>query len=145
MGVPSDKLMEMMRGGRPTPPAPVEEPPKPALSGAETPPMGAPMLTPEEKKGDQASAKVNVQMAMDLMQQALVAFGAESVEGKKILDVLSSLARVFGETANTSRELIPAEIMQMIQSLPQTGAASPALRSLAAAPVQGLSSPPLPI
>jgi len=122
-----------------------EEEQKPALSGAETPPMSAPMLTPEDKNGDQANAKVNVQMAMDLMQQALTAFGAESKEGKRILDVLTSLAQVFGETEGKTRELIPAEIMQMIQSLPQTGAASPALRALAAAPVPGLSSPPLPI
>jgi len=145
MSVPSDELMRMIRKDRATPAPMAEEEQKPALSGAETPPMSAPMLTPEDKNGDQANAKVNVQMAMDLMQQALTAFGAESKEGKRILDVLTSLAQVFGETEGKTRELIPAEIMQMIQSLPQTGAASPALRALAAAPVPGLSSPPLPI
>ena len=145
MGVPSDQLMDLIRKGQPKVAPPVVEPQTPALSGAETPPMSAPMLTPEEKQGDQANAKVNVQMAMDLMQQALVTFGSESKEGKKILEVITSLARVFGETEGKTRELIPAEIMQMIQALPQTGSASPALRSLAAAPVPGLSSPPLPI
>jgi hypothetical protein len=145
MGVPSDQLMDLIRKGQPKVASPVLDTEKPALSGAETPPMSAPMLTPEDKQGDQANAKVNVQMAMDLMQQALVGFGSDSKEGKVILDVISSLAKVFGETEGKTRELIPAEIMQMIQSLPQTGAASPAMRALAAAPVKGLSSPPLPI
>ena len=146
MSVPSDQLMNMIRqdAGK-TPPVAPPEMPKPALSGAETPPMAAPMLTPEDAKGDQAGAKVNIQIAMDLMQQALPAFGSESVEGKKILDVLTSLARVFGETEGKTRELIPAEILQMVQSLPQTGGASAAMKSMLQAPIPGTQEPPLAI
>ena len=107
--------------------------------------MGAPMLTPEDKRGDQASAKVNVQMAMDLMQQALPVFGSDSEEGKKILQVLGSLARVFGETEAKTKELIPAEIIQMIQSLPQAGGASPEVKAIAKAPIEGTQSPPISI
>ena len=145
MSVPAEKLMEMIRSDQAKGQMPEDDTTKPALSGAETPPMASPMLTPEDKKGDQASAKINVQMAMDLMQQALPAFGSESEEGKRILQVLGSLARVFGETEAKTKELIPAEIIQMIQSLPQAGGASPEMRAIAKAPIGGTQSPPIPI
>ena len=145
MSVPAEKLMEMIRGDQSKGGTPEDDTTKPALSGAESPPMGAPMLTTEDKRGDQASARIKVQMAMDLMQQALPAFGSESEEGKKILSVLGSMARVFGETEAKTKELIPAEIIQMIQSLPQAGGASPEMRAIAKAPIGGTQSPPIPI
>ena len=145
MSVPADKLMEMIRGDQAKEETPEDDATKPALSGAEAPPMGAPMLTPEDKRGDLASAKVNVQMAMDLMQQSLPIFGSDSEEGKKILQTLGSLARVFGETEAKTKELIPAEIIQMIQSLPQAGGASPEMKAIAKAPIGGTQSPPIPI
>jgi len=40
---------------------------------------------------------------------------------------------------------MPAEILQMIQTLPQAGGASPEQRSIAQAPVPGMQQPPLPM
>ena len=72
MGVPSDKLMELMRGSRSAgAAAPVPSPDlggspsAPAMSDAETLPMSSPMSTPEPKMGSKEAAMINVGMAMD--------------------------------------------------------------------------------
>lgn len=131
------QVMDLMRsqaaGGSPT-----ETPPS-ALAEAETPPMGAPMSTPEPKEGEKASARINVQMAMDLLQQSLPALGAESEEGQAIMKVVRDLTKSFGERESKSKELVPAEIMQLMQTLPQAGGATPEQKVAASAP------PPMPM
>ena len=86
---------------------------------AETPPMGAPMSTPEPKEGEKAAAKINVQMAMELLQQSLPAFGSDSEEGRAIMKIVKDISKQFGEREAKTKELIPAEIIQMMQTLPQ--------------------------
>ena len=55
------------------------------------------------------------------------------------------LGSAFGEMDYKAKELVPAEILQMIQTLPQAGGASAEMRAMAAAPTPGTQSPPLPI
>jgi hypothetical protein len=117
----------------------------PSEQGAATPPMASPMSTPEEKKGEQEKARLNIMMALDMLQSAVGAFDAESEENKTIEKVVAEITRRFGERESDTRQLIPAEILQMIQTLPQAGGATPGQRTAAMAPVEGATSPPLPI
>jgi hypothetical protein len=150
MGVPSDKLMELMKGDR-SAGAPVPAPPPGeipggagAMSDAETPPMSSPMSTPEPKMGSKEAAMINVGMAMDLLEQSLPALGSESVEGQKALAAIRSLTGLMGPRKNKTNELQQSEILQMLQTLPQAGGASPEGKAMASAPIPGMPSPGAP-
>ena len=153
MGVPSDKLMELMRGSRSAGAAapggmpagaPGGSPGAPAMSDAETPPMSSPMSTPEPKMGSKEAAMINVGMAMDLLEQSLPALGSESVEGQKALAAIRSLTGLMGPRKNKTNELQQSEILQMLQTLPQAGGASPEGKAMASAPIPGMPSPGAP-
>ncbi len=144
--MPMDKMMELIQQGQ----APENtDIPAPAAAGAGldsgVPPMASPMSTPEPKMGSKAAANINIQMAMDLLEQSLPALGSETQEGQQIMKSLSSLHRMFGKREAKNRELMPAEIMQMMQTLPQAGGATPEQRSMAQAPMPGMQQPPLPM
>jgi hypothetical protein len=115
------------------------------MDAEETPPMASPMSTPEPKMGSKEGAMINIQMALDLLQQSLPAIGSDSKEGAELTKVIGSLSKVFGAREAKTRELIPAEIMQMIQSLPQAGGATPEQRVAALAPIPGTQQPPIPM
>ena len=136
MSVPSSKLMEMIKGQRGAPSAaiPPSEPEDFAQSNTETPPMSAPMSTPEPKMGSREGAMINISMAMDLIEQALPALGSESPEGAKALAVLRQMSGILGGKKEKTKELQNAEIMQMLQNLPQAGGATPEGKAMAAAP-----------
>jgi hypothetical protein len=95
------------------------------------------MSTPESKDGDKQGAKINITMAMDMLEKALPAMGSETPEGTAIIDVLKKLATVFGQNEHHTRELIPAEILQMQRTLPQAGGASPQAKAVQKVPVPG--------
>lgn len=147
MSVPADKLMELMRGSRSagaTMPAAAAETPATAqgapLSPADSqiPPIAAPMATPEPKMGSREAALINIGMAMDLLEQSLPALGTESDEAKKTLDAIRNLTGILGARKGQTNELQQAEILQMLQSLPQAGGATPEAKALAQAPVPGM-------
>jgi hypothetical protein len=78
------------------------------------------MSTPQPNEGEKQAAKVKVQQAMDLLEQTLPEFGSESEEGAAVLQVLSSLGKKFGGAERArSKELMPAEIMNLVASLPR--------------------------
>ena len=133
MSVPSDKLMELMRGPR-SANAPAPMPQAGNMSDAETPPMSSPMSTPEPKNGQREAALINVSMALDLLEQALPAVGSESPEGKKLMSALSALTGLLGPKKQKTGELQNAEILQLLQNLPQAGGGTPGSRSIAGAP-----------
>ena len=108
----------------------------------QTPPMSAPMATPEPKMGNKEGALVNLGLAMDLIEQALPALGSESPEGMKVLAALRTLTGVVGGKKDSVNELKQSEILQMLQALPQAGGATPEGKALAAAPaVPGMAMP----
>ena len=96
--------------------------------------MPTPMSTPEPKAGVRENALVNISMALDLIEQALPAFGSESAEGAKTLQVLRSLSGIIGGKKDKAKQLQNAEIMQMLQNLPQAGGATPEGKVMASAP-----------
>jgi hypothetical protein len=149
MGVPSDQLMKMMQSQRDSatpgglPPAP--EVPSMGISDESSPPMGSPMSTPEPKMGSREGAMVNVSMATYLLEQALPAFGSESVEGKQILSAIRTMVNILGPKKAKTGELQPSEILQMLQTLPQAGGATPEGKAMQQAPaIPGMSPPPAP-
>ena len=136
MSVPPDKMMELIksqRGGAAAPaPAPAMDAGVP--SDTETPPMASPMSTPEPKMGNREGAMINLSMAMDLIEQALPVLGSESPEGQKALSVLRQMSSILGGKKEQTKELQNAEIMQMLQNLPQAGGATPEGKAMAQAP-----------
>ena len=143
MSVPADKLMELMRGNRSaSAPMPGPEAPQAAgMSDAETPPMASPMSTPEPKMGSKEGALINISMAMDLLEQSLPALGSESPEGQKALNAIRQLSGLIGPRKGKTNELQQSEILQMLQTLPQAGGATPEGRAMAQAPIPGMPPP----
>lgn len=140
-----DQLLNLMQQGA-NPPggmgADTSAMPTANMSDASTPPMSAPMSTPEPKMGSIEGAKVNLANASDLIEQALPALGAESPEGKAILKILRELSGVLGPRQEKTRELQPAQILSMLQNLPQAGGASPEQKAMSQAPlVPGMQVP----
>jgi hypothetical protein len=132
MAVKTEDMMSLLKadqgvGSEPaTPPAFEQE--------ETTAPMASPMSTPEPKRGEEESARLNVMMALDMLQQAMGAFPMDSSETKTIEKVIAEITR-----------LMPSEIIQMIQSLPQAGGATPGQREAMSAPIAGTTAPPLPM
>ena len=141
MSVPPDKLMELMRGGQAAAGSPAPGPTPGAMSDAETPPMASPMTTPEPKMGSKEAALINVSMAMDLLEQSLPALGSESAEGQKALNAIRQLSGLIGPRKGKTNELQQSEILQMLQTLPQAGGATPEGKAMAQAPIPGMPQP----
>ncbi len=93
------------------------------------------MAKPQEKAGIKEAARVNIHIAMNMLEQALPAFGSESKEGKSVLKILSMLSKEFGK--NDASDLVPAEVLQMNKSLPQAGGGTEVQQMLAKMQQQG--------
>lgn len=144
MPAPDQLLQLMQQGSSPTAGmgADTSEMPTADMSDASTPPMSAPMSTPEPKMGNIEGAKVDLANASDLIERSLVAFGAESPEGKAVLKILRELSGILGPRKDKTKELQPAQILSMLQALPQAGGASPEQKAIQQAPlVPGMQMP----
>mgnify|MGYP006269188503 CR=1 FL=1 len=145
MSVPNDKMMELMRSQQPqgkTAPPEQETPTPSAMSDSSTGPMSSPMSTPEPKMGNREGALVNLSMAMDLIEQALPALGSESQEGQKALNAIRMLTGVIGHKKAKTNELQTNEILQMLQSLPQSGGATAEGMAMGAGGMPGAGGKP---
>lgn len=129
MSVPPEMMKLMAGGGGGAPGGAPGMQPKPGAG-----PNGSPMSTPQNPEGEKQNAMINVNLAMDLLEQALPNLGAESEEGQTIVQVLSTMGKKFGHTKSKSQELIPAELMQLMQSLPQQGGMSPEAKAMGGQP-----------
>jgi hypothetical protein len=141
MAVSSEELMRLMeqqRGEK----AGAEMPEMEETEGVEeeveteesASPMAAPMSTPEPKMGSKEGAMVNIGLAMDLIKRSLPAIGSDSEEGKKVLSAIKTLSEITGKSVDGMEELKKSEILQMLQTLPQAGGATPEGKAMAAAP-----------
>lgn len=111
----NDGLMSMMGGG---------EPPEQSAS--------SPISLPEKPRGQIASAKIGVQMAIKQLQQAYVEMG-EGKEADTIMSCIEKLARAFGQDESESSKLIPAELVSLLQA----NGASPEQMAMQSAQSQG--------
>lgn len=144
MAVNPKEMLDMIKQSRNGEGADMSTPP-PAEQEATTSPMASPMTTPEPAKGEEEKARLNIMMALDMLQSAMGVFAPESKEAKTVEKLVADITRTFGERESDTRRLIPSEILQMIQTLPQAGGATPGQRTAAMAPVEGATAPPLPI
>lgn len=146
MSTSSDNMMELIRqqqpAGKTAPPEPA--PSEPSMSDSSTGPMAAPMSTPEPKMGNREGALVNISMAMNLIEQALPALGSTSPEGQKVLNAIKTLTSIIGEKKGSTKELQNSEILQMLQSLPQVGGATPEGMAMGNGGMPGAGAPPPP-
>jgi hypothetical protein len=109
------------------------------------PPMPSPMSTPEPKAGDREAALINVSMALDLIEQSLPAIGSETPEGASLMSALSKLSSVLGPKKQKTGELQSAEILQLLQNLPQAGGGTPLSKAIGGGPPNlGLMGAPAP-
>lgn len=140
--MPNAELMQLMQGGAGKTGAAAPPPPGGAAPGGA--PVGAPMTTPQPNEGEQQAAAVDISMAMDLMEKSLSAFGTESEHGQAIHKALGALMKPFGQKRDKAKELVPAELMQLMSSLPQGGGGSPEMKAMAGggAPPPGAGAPP---
>ena len=66
-----------------------------------------------------AAAGTNIHIAINMLEEALPAFGAESPEGQKLMKALNILGPMVAKKDNS--DLVPAEVRQMVMSMPQMG------------------------
>lgn len=86
-------------------------------------PVGAPMSTDQPKDGEKEAAKNQVTIAMTMLEQALLQLGSHSEEGRVVMESLMKLSKHFHKQENN--ELVPSQLMSMMQSMPQVGGGSP--------------------
>lgn len=103
-------------------------------------PGGTPMAKPQEKEGMKEAARVNIHIAMNMLEQALPPFGSESKEGKAVLKILGMLSKEFGK--QDASDLVPAEVLQMNKALPQAGGGTDVQRMLMQMQKQGGGAQP---
>jgi hypothetical protein len=143
MAASPEQIMSMIGKNAPSGSPPGVPTPGEAPSSAEqVPPMGSPMSTPEPKMGNKEAAKVNISMAMDLLEQSLPAFGSESEEGKAVLNAIRAMTSIIGKKQMKTGELQGSEILQLLQSLPQAGGATPESKAMSQAPLIPGMTPP---
>jgi len=115
----------------------------PLGSGGPTPPMTAPMSTPEPKSGAIQHAKVKIGQALDLLEMALPDLGSETEDGQAAVAAMKALHKIIGQKRAEIDALQPAEAKSLLQNLPSGGGAPPGVAGMAAAPpVPGMTPPP---
>jgi hypothetical protein len=77
------------------------------------------MATPAPKMGNIEAAKINIGMAIDLIEQSLPALNSESPEGQKAVAALRALTGIVGQRRGAVNELQPSQILNLMHSLPQ--------------------------
>jgi len=90
--------------------------------GADANPAAAGMMTPQPNAGEQESAKSDCLMAQKMLERALPKFGSSHESGKAILKAISALAKAFGKEEDSTEQLMPAEIKQLLQGIAGPGA-----------------------
>ncbi|MBA0085213.1 MAG: hypothetical protein HRJ53_09465 [Acidobacteria bacterium Pan2503] len=134
MSVPANLMQQMLKqqgGARPGAPAGAPPPGMqgPASDASRTmPPAAAPFATPQEKRGNKATAMANVHIALTLLEQAIPDLGSDSPEGLSVIKAVQGLAKLAGDHDNS--DLVPAEIMHMVKQMPQMGGGTPMQQEL---------------
>jgi hypothetical protein len=96
-----------------------------APGGADNAPRAAPMMTPQVPAGEMEEAKSQVSMALKILTKALAVFGVHGEKGKALMHAIKSLAKSFGQDEESTDELQPAAIKQMLAGLGGPGAPPP--------------------
>jgi hypothetical protein len=96
-------------------------------------PTPSPMATPQPMEGMQKGARIQVQIAAEMLQRELPNFDLKSDEFDAVSKALQTLKKAFGEHEDSDRKLFPSEIMNMVGAI-GPGAMSPGQKAVAGAP-----------
>lgn len=77
-------------------------------------PAAAPMAQPTPNDGAKQMGSVNVESAMQMLEQALPHVGSNTPEGSAILAALSTLSKHFNR--QKSKDLVPAQLMELARA-----------------------------
>lgn len=88
-------------------------------------PRAAPMMTPQVPAGEQEEAKVQISMALKVLTKALAVFGPHGPKGTSLMTAIKTLAKTFGQDEESTDELQPAAIKQMLAGLGGPGTPPP--------------------
>lgn len=130
-------MMPGMPGGpQPAPPSPV-------------PPGGtSPATVAPDSQGLQMRGRIQASLGMKALTQALGLLGADTDEGKTVIEALAKLSKTFGEaSADLSRQevkLMGEKIAPVQQPTEAQGAAFGKLASMGMRPPQGAPASPAP-
>lgn len=132
MSVPKELLSLMAGGGGEK----TSAGPNPVAAAApgNAAPGGGPLTTPQPKEGATQAAMIDISMVGKLLTKSLDAFGVLSKEGKAINQMLGILTKTFGADMNKSDQLIPAELLQLVQGIAGAGGGSPTEKAMGAIP-----------
>jgi hypothetical protein len=83
------------------------------------------MMTPQVPAGEMEEAKVQVSMSLKVLTKALAVFGPTSKQGRALLTTIKTLAKEFGQDEESTDELQPAAIKQMLAGLGGPGSPPP--------------------
>lgn len=134
----ADRITDLLKAQSGAAPTGAATPPEPPPG-----PTASPMSTPEPKMGNKEGALVTLSQALDLIEQSIPALGSETPEGQKAVMAMKALSGILGARKARTDELQPAEIMQLLGSLPQAGNVTPEV-SAALGPRPGQTPPPPP-
>lgn len=87
-------------------------------------------MTPQEPKGEQASADAGMQVAMRMIEHTLAAYlqsehGSRSDKAKACMRSLEVLTKAFGKDEDQAQSIMPAELKSALLA-PAGGDAGPA-------------------
>jgi hypothetical protein len=98
------------------------------------------MMTPQKPKGNEASGKAKIMIAIHIMKTAMVDLGLGE-DFTAVLDAVKILTKKFGKTEEDSKQIMPAEIMQAMMKQAGPGAPPGAKPPGAGAPPPGAAPP----
>ena len=83
-------------------------------------------MAPQAPRGDQASADSKMQVALRIMEDALVAYRSSTTKGKAIMRAISALVKEFGGEEENAQRVMPAELKSaLMDNAPGPGAPPP--------------------
>ena len=84
-------------------------------------------MSPQAPRGDEASADAKVQVAMRILEDALVKYRSNTEKGKAILKMITAGARTFGRGEDHAQQILPAELKSaLLDNSAPPGAPPPA-------------------
>lgn len=123
------------------PPVGMPGPDKPSMPGMPgAAPSGTPSGASPEPAGEKEIAKANVQIALAMLTKQLAVLGADNDEGKAVLQAVTTLSKKF--SGKTSEDLAPAELMQVMQNVPDQYKKAMLSQAAPGGPGPGMPPPP---
>lgn len=103
-------------------------------------PRGAPMLTPQTPQGEEEAAKVDLLAASKVLLKVMGTLGPSHKLGKAALTAYKAIAGEIGKDEESTDELQPAMIKQLLQGVSGPGAGAGG--GGGAGPMPGPGAPP---